>query len=311
MLALEHPSVRRAQCGTCGSSGRLPYRVNGNCRAERRRGSRPVRALLPPHASGDVCALRGQRQPRGPRGRRDGVRPLLQRRPGPPRGLRGVRETGSGGRPGRGPGPVPELPAAPAVRLRVVRAGRAARARDRCRYRAPVLDLLPPASYRPVRTLRAGHCQTAVQLRDRPGDLLPLLATAIRHLPQLRGAQGVRARRSIRCPDLRDLPWPSPTAESLRVLRSTEAAAIDPGSGPDLRTMLRHSAPRTRAMRALPPDQAAGRRRRPGSPSLRAVQRRRPAPRLPPVRTDRPIACRPSLPDLRRHRTRHQPAHRA
>lgn len=29
MLALEHPGVRRAQCGTCGSSGRLPYRVNG------------------------------------------------------------------------------------------------------------------------------------------------------------------------------------------------------------------------------------------------------------------------------------------
>lgn len=29
MLALEHPSVRRAQCSTCGSSGRLPYRVNG------------------------------------------------------------------------------------------------------------------------------------------------------------------------------------------------------------------------------------------------------------------------------------------
>ncbi len=153
-----------------------------------------------------------------------------------------MRETGSGGRPGRRSGPVPELPDAPALHLWVVRGG-AARARDRCRYRSPVLDLLPPASYRPVRTLRAGHCQTAVQLRDRPGDLLPLLATAIRHLPQLRGAQGVRARRSIRWPDLRHLPWPSPTAESLRVLRSTEAAAIDPGSGPDLRTMLRHSAP--------------------------------------------------------------------
>ncbi len=124
---------------------------------------------------------------------------------------------------------------------------------------------------------------------DRPGDLPPLLATAIRHLPQLRGAQGVRARRSVRWPDLRDLPWPSPTAESLRVLRSTEAVAIDPGSGPDLRTMLRHSAPRTRAMRALQPDQAAGLRRRPGSPGMRAVQRRRPGPRLSPVRTDRPL----------------------
>jgi len=29
MLALEHLGVRRAQCGTCGSSGRLAYRVNG------------------------------------------------------------------------------------------------------------------------------------------------------------------------------------------------------------------------------------------------------------------------------------------
>ena len=56
MLALEHPGVRRAQCGTCGSSGRLPYRVNGTglCATCYRR----VHLM--------TCALRGQRQPRGP-----------------------------------------------------------------------------------------------------------------------------------------------------------------------------------------------------------------------------------------------------
>jgi len=118
------------------------------------------------------------------------------------------------------------LPEAQALHLPVVRAGRAARARDRCRCRAPALDLLPPAPPRAVRTLRAGHRQAAVQIRDRPGGLPPLLATAVRHLPRLREIQSVRARQSIRCPDLRHLPWPSPADEDLRVVRSTEAAAI-------------------------------------------------------------------------------------
>lgn len=118
-----------------------------------------------------------------------------------------------------------------ALHLPVVRAGRATRARDGADI-GPCARLLPPASLRAGRTLRAGsrrhRSPPSCGATPRPArfDLPPLLVTAVRHRPRLRGVQSVRARQSIRCPDLRHLAWLSPAAEDLRVLRSTEAAAI-------------------------------------------------------------------------------------